>query len=51
MIHHAEEAVGSNAALQWIVNTFFSMIFGFIVGSIVVAIVHFLPFTSNKHEE
>ena len=51
MIHHAEEAVGSNAALQWIVNTFFSMIFGFIVGSIMVAIVHFLPFTSNKHEE
>lgn len=51
MIHHAVEAVGSNAALQWIVNTFFSMIFGFIVGSIVVAIVHFLPFKSNKHEE
>ena len=50
-IHHMEEAVGDNAALQWIVNTFFSMIFGFIAGSIVVAIAHFMPFKSSKHEE
>ena len=51
VIHHMEEAVGDNAALQWIVNTFFSMIFGFIAGSIVVAIAHFMPFKSSKHEE
>lgn len=49
MIHHAEEAVGSNAAIKWIVNTFFSMIFGFIVGSVVAVIAHFLPFKKKSH--
>lgn len=47
--HHLAEAAGENAAIQWIVNTFFSMIFGFIIGSIVALIVHFLPFGKKSH--
>lgn len=48
-VHHLAEAAGDNGAIQWIVNTFFSMIFGFIIGSIVALAVHFLPFGTKSH--
>ncbi|GAA4284119.1 DUF808 domain-containing protein [Brevibacterium daeguense] len=35
--------------LGWLVNTFFSLILGFIWGSIIVAVLHVLPF-GRKHE-
>lgn len=41
-VHHAEEAVGGVAriggALAWLVNTFFSLVLGAIVGAVIVAI-------------
>lgn len=48
-VHHLEVAVGSNPAIRWIVNTFFSMIFGLVIGSIVATVVHFLPFGKKSH--
>lgn len=48
-VHHMAEAAGDNAAIQWLVNTFFSMIFGFIIGAIVALIVHFLPTGKKSH--
>lgn len=48
-VHHIAEAAGENGAIQWIVNTFFSMIFGFIMGSIIVGIVHLIPSKKKSH--
>ncbi|MFJ9390586.1 DUF808 domain-containing protein [Nocardioides sp. NPDC101246] len=45
-VHHALGAVGAAAA--WLVNTFFSAVVGLIVGSIVVGVLHLLPF-KKKH--
>jgi hypothetical protein len=52
-VHHLEVAVqdatgGFGAALGWITNTFFSAVLGLIVGAIVVAVLHVLPF-GRKH--
>ncbi|QIX27670.1 DUF808 domain-containing protein [Nocardioides sp. JQ2195] len=48
-VHHLEEQVhhavsGVGAALGWLVNTVASAIMGLLVGAVVVAIMHFLPF-------
>ena len=45
-VHHLEE--GLPAVLAWLVNTGVSAVIGLIVGSVVVAVVHVLPF--GKHE-
>lgn len=44
-VHHALGAVGAAAA--WLVNTFFSALVGLIVGSVVVGVLHLLPFKKN----
>lgn len=45
MAHHVEHLGGF---VVWLVETFFSLIFGIIVGGIVVAIMHLIP-RKNKH--
>ena len=45
-VHHLEEAVG-NAVLGWVVNTAASAVIGLVVGAVVVAVVHVLPFGRN----
>ena len=48
LVHHLEGLVagvaGVGALLAWLVNTFFSFVFGLLIGGIVAVIVHFLPF-------
>jgi uncharacterized protein len=49
LVHHAEEAVhdavgGIGAALGWLVNTAASAVIGLVVGAVVVAVMHVLPF-------
>lgn len=49
LVHHLEEEVhhavaGIGATLGWLVNTFFSAVAGLVVGAVVVAVVHVLPF-------
>jgi predicted DNA repair protein MutK len=49
LVHHAEEWVhhavpGAGALLAWLLNTVVSAIVGMVIGSIVVAIMHLLPF-------
>jgi predicted DNA repair protein MutK len=49
LVHHAEESVhhavgGLGAVLAWLVNTAASAVIGLVVGAIVVAVVHVLPF-------
>jgi predicted DNA repair protein MutK len=55
LVHHLEEMVagvgGVGAVLAWLVNTFFSFVFGLIIGGIVAAIVHVLPFGHHGVEE
>jgi predicted DNA repair protein MutK len=55
LVHHLEEMVagvgGVGAVLAWLVNTFFSFVFGLIIGGIVAAIVHVLPFGHHGDEE
>ena len=47
-VHHAVEGVGG--VLAWLVNTAFSAVIGLVVGAIVVAIMHVLPFgKKDKH--
>lgn len=48
-VHHIEESVNGGGVISWIVNTFFSMIFGLIIGCIVATIVHFLPLKKKDH--
>lgn len=45
-VHHAVDAVGG--VLAWLVNTAASAVIGLVVGAVVVAIVHVLPF-GRKH--
>ncbi|MGE2834859.1 DUF808 domain-containing protein [Mycobacterium sp. SMC-4] len=54
LVHHAEEAVhhiaGVGGVLGWLVNTAASAVIGLVVGAIVVAIMHVLPFgRKDKH--
>ncbi|MGP4057113.1 DUF808 domain-containing protein [Mycobacterium sp. 4D054] len=48
LVHHAEEYVhhvgGVGAALAWLVNTAASAVIGLVVGALVVAVMHVLPF-------
>ncbi len=52
LVHHGEEYVhhvaGVGSALAWLVNTAASAVVGLVVGLIVVAIVHVLPFGKKK---
>jgi uncharacterized protein len=45
-VHHAVEAVGG--VLAWLVNTAASAVIGIVVGALVLAIVHVLPFGKKK---
>lgn len=54
LVHHAEEAVhhvgGVGGALAWLINTAASAVIGLVVGAIVAAVVHILPFGKKaKH--
>ena len=54
LVHHAEEAVhdaveGIGTALAWLVNTAASALIGLVVGAVVVAVMHVLPFGKKKH--
>jgi hypothetical protein len=49
LVHHAEEFVhhavqGIGGLLAWLLNTAASAVIGLVVGAVVVAIVHVLPF-------
>lgn len=52
VVHHGEEYVhdvaGIGAVLAWLVNTAASAVIGLVVGAIVVAVVHVLPFGKKK---
>jgi predicted DNA repair protein MutK len=52
LVHHAEEYVhhvgGVGGVLGWLVNTAASAVIGLVVGAIVVAVVHVLPFGKKK---
>ncbi|MDO3635108.1 DUF808 domain-containing protein [Mycolicibacterium arseniciresistens] len=53
LVHHAEEAVhhavaGVGGVLAWLVNTAASAVIGLVVGAVVVAIVHVLPFGKRE---
>ena len=53
LVHHAEEYVhdvaGVGGVLSWLANTAASAVIGLVVGSVVVAVVHVLPF--GKHQK
>lgn len=54
-VHHLEHnaadwAPVANGFVGWVVNTFFSAILGFIVGSVVVGIIHAVKHFTGKHE-
>ncbi|MGV0715336.1 DUF808 domain-containing protein [Mycolicibacterium sp. XJ662] len=55
LVHHAEEFVrhaaeGIGALTSWLVNTAASAVIGLVVGSVVVAVMHVLPFgRDDKH--
>ncbi|WP_193048002.1 DUF808 domain-containing protein [Mycolicibacterium baixiangningiae] len=60
LVHHAEESVqhavgGIGGVLAWLVNTAASAVIGLVVGAVVVAVVHVLPFgrkdTHHKADE
>jgi predicted DNA repair protein MutK len=53
LVHHAEEAVhhavaGVGGVLAWLVNTAASAVIGLVVGAVVVAVVHVLPFGKRE---
>jgi predicted DNA repair protein MutK len=52
LVHHGEEAVhhlaGVGGVLAWLVNTAASAVIGLVVGAIVVAVMHVLPFGKKK---
>jgi predicted DNA repair protein MutK len=56
LIHHVEEDVhhavpGAGGVLAWLVNTAASAVVGLLVGAVVVAVMHVLPFgRRDKHE-
>lgn len=49
-IHGLEAAVGGGI-LGWLINTFFSFVIGLIIGSVVAAIMHVLPFGHHGEDE
>jgi uncharacterized protein len=55
VVHHLEGLVagvaGIGAVLAWLINTFFSFVFGLLIGAVVAVIVHFLPFGRHGDEE
>lgn len=54
LVHHGEEYVhdvaGVGGVLAWLVNTAASAVIGLVVGAIVVAVVHVLPFGKKKKQ-
>jgi predicted DNA repair protein MutK len=56
-VHHFEDLVhravaeGIGGVLAWLVNTAASALIGLVVGAVVVAIMHVLPFGKKKHVE
>ncbi|WP_435742994.1 DUF808 domain-containing protein [Nocardioides sp. SYSU DS0663] len=46
-VHHAVEGIGG--VLAWLVNTAASALFGLVLGAVVVAVVHVLPFGRKEH--
>lgn len=52
LVHHAEEAVhhlaGVGGVLAWLINTAASAVIGLVVGALVVAVMHVLPFGKKK---
>lgn len=55
IVHHAEEWVhhavpGVGAVLAWLTNTAASAVIGLVVGAVVVAIMHVLPFGKKKQQ-
>lgn len=55
LVHHGEEYVhhvpGVGGVLAWLVNTAASAVIGLVVGALVVAILHVLPFGKKKKAE
>ncbi|WKG04111.1 DUF808 domain-containing protein [Mycolicibacterium sp. HK-90] len=57
LVHHAEEAVrhavggGFGGVLAWLVNTGVSAVIGLVVGTVVVGIMHVLPFGKKNKED
>jgi predicted DNA repair protein MutK len=54
LVHHAEEAIahavpGVGGVLAWLFNTLCSALVGLVVGAVVVAIMHVLPFGKKEH--
>jgi uncharacterized protein len=47
-VHHAVEGIGG--VLAWLVNTAASALIGLVVGAIVVAVMHLLPFGGRKKQ-
>ena len=55
LVHHAEESVhhavqGVGGVLAWLVNTAASAVIGLVVGAVVVAIMHVLPFGRREKD-
>jgi predicted DNA repair protein MutK len=55
LVHHAEDFVhhavqGVGGLLAWLLNTAVSAVIGLIVGALVVAIMHVLPFGRSDHQ-
>lgn len=52
-VHHLEEAAthAAGSFVGWLVNTFFSALFGLLIGGLVVLITHLLPFGKKNHDE
>ncbi|ORB62349.1 DUF808 domain-containing protein [Mycolicibacterium tusciae] len=56
-VHHFEDLIkravaeGLGGVLAWLVNTAASAVIGLVVGAVVVAIMHVLPFGKKKHEK
>jgi predicted DNA repair protein MutK len=55
LVHHLEEDVhhavdGIGGVLAWLVNTAASAVIGLVVGAVVVAVMHLLPFRRHKGE-
>ena len=54
-VHHLEGLVagiaGFGGVLAWLINTFFSFVFGLIIGGIVAVVIHFLPFGHHGDDE
>jgi uncharacterized protein len=55
-VHHLEEDVhhwieGAGGVLAWLVNTAASAVIGLVVGGVVVAIMHVLPFGKKAKAE